>query len=168
MKKIAVLIEELFDEQELIYPYYRLLEDFEVDLVGAEKDKEYTSKAGFKKKSTVASKDVSADDYAAVYIPGGFSPDYMRRTEATVKLVTDMFNQGKPVAAICHAGWMLASSCDLKGKQVTSTGSIKDDLIHAGADWVNREVVVSDNIISSRGPSDMPALMRELLKMIEG
>jgi len=168
MKKIAILIEELFDEQELIYPYYRLLEDYEVDLIGAEEGKEYKSKAGFTKKSTKASKDVSADEYAAIYIPGGFSPDYMRRTQATVDLVKEFEAQGKPIAAICHAGWMLASCCDIQGEDITSTKSIADDLINAGANWVDREVVVSGNHLSSRGPGDMPALMKELLKAIEG
>lgn len=168
MKKIAILIEELFDEQELIFPFYRLQEDYEVDLVGAEKGKEYTSKAGFKKKSTVASKDISADDYDALYIPGGFSPDYMRRSEATKDFVKAMDKAKKPIAAICHAGWMLASCCDIKGEEITSTASIKDDLINAGAKWVDKEVVVTKNHITSRKPEDMPAMMKEFLKVLEG
>ncbi len=168
MKKVAILIEELFDEQELIYPLYRLMEDYEVDLIGAEEGKVYKSKVGFAKASTKASKDVSADDYVGLYIPGGFSPDFMRRTEATKDLVKAFEKQGKPIAAICHAGWMLASCCDIKGEEITSTRSIADDLIHAGGIWVDREVVISGNHITSRGPGDMPALMREFLKAIQG
>lgn len=166
MKKIAILIENLFDEHELIYPYHRLREDFEVHLVGTEKDTVYVSKAGLKVKSSHGSRDVKAEDYEALFIPGGFSPDYMRRSEATKALAKEFDRMKKPIAAICHGGWMLASCCDLKGKQVTSTYSIKDDLIHAGATWLDQEVVVSDNLITSRNPGDLPALIKALLGKI--
>ena len=148
MKKIAILIENLFDEQELIYPYHRLKEDYEVHLVGTKKDTEYKSKSGLAFKSTHASADVKADDYVALFIPGGFSPDHMRRCEATVDLVKEFNNQKKPIAAICHGPWMLASCCDLKGKDMTSFFSIKDDLVNAGANWIDKELVVSGNLIT--------------------
>ena len=109
MKKVAVLIEEMFDEKELLYPYFRLLEEgYEVHLVGTEKDKVYKGKSGLTEKSTHSSKDIQAKDYSGVVIPGGFSPDYMRRTEATVNFVKEMDEQDKTVAAICHGRWMLA------------------------------------------------------------
>ena len=164
MKKIAVLIEDLFNERELIYPYYRLQEEgFEVHLVGSKKDTVYTSKVGLTEKSTHASNEVRAEDYDGVVIPGGFSPDYMRRKKATVDFVRDMDKAGKPVAAICHAGWLLASACDIKGKKVTSFFSIKDDLINAGAEYVDEEVVVSGNIITSRSPADLPAFLKTII-----
>ncbi len=164
MKKIAILIENLFDERELIYPYYRLLEEgFEVHLVGSKKDTIYTSKSGLKEKSTHASDEVNAKDYDAVVIPGGFSPDHMRRTKATVDFVRDMDQTNKPIAAICHGGWMLASACDLKGKKVTSFFSIKDDLINAGAEYLDEEVVVDGNIITSRTPKDLPIFMKTII-----
>lgn len=166
MKKIAILIENLFDEEELIAPYHRLREDFEVVLVGSEADKEYKSKAGFTKKSDVASKDIDAKDFAGVIIPGGFSPDYMRRSEYSVKFVKELHEQGKPVAAICHAGWMLAESLDLNGVKLTSTPTIKTDLVNAGANWVNEEVVVDKNIVTSRSPKDLPAFVKEFIKLI--
>ena len=167
MKRVAILLENLFDERELVYPYYRLLEEgFQVDLIGSEKDTIYTSKSGLTEKSTHGSDEVSADDYDALVIPGGFSPDYMRRSKATVDFVRDMDRANKPIAAICHGGWMLASACDLKGKKVTSFFSIKDDLINAGAEYIDEEVVVDGNIISSRTPKDLPVFVKTLIDKI--
>lgn len=167
MKKIAVLLENLFDEQEVIYPYHRFREDYEVVLVGTEAEKEYKSKDGFKLKSHVASKDVSCDEFDGVFIPGGFSPDYMRGSEDTVKFVKSMDEKDKPVAAICHGGWMLAESCDIEGKKVTSVGTIKTDLKNAGANWVDEEVVVDGNIISGRTPKDLPAVVKAFIEAVE-
>jgi len=167
MKKIAILIEDLFNERELIYPYYRLLEEgFEVHLVGPKKDAVYTSKSGLTEKSTHASNEIRAEDYDGVVIPGGFSPDFMRRTRATVDFVREMDKLNKPVAAICHGGWMLASACNLKGKKVTSFFSIKDDMVHAGAEYVDEEVVVSGNIITSRNPNDLPVFLKAIIEKL--
>lgn len=167
MKKVAILIESLFDERELIYPYYRLLEEgYEVHLVGTEKDTVYSSKVGLTQKSTHASKEVSAKDYDGVVIPGGFSPDYMRRSEATVKFVREMDEQNKLIATICHGGWMLASACDIKGKKVTSFFAIKDDLINAGAEYVDEEVVVDGNLVTSRTPQDLPVFLKKIIEKL--
>lgn len=166
MKKVAVLIENLFDEEELIAPYHRLREDYEVVLVGTEANKEYKSKSGFVKKSDVASKDVKAVDFDGVVIPGGFSPDYMRRSKDTVNFVKELHEMDKPVAAICHAGWMLAESLDLNGVKMTSTASIRKDMENAGAIWVDEEVVVDNNILTSRSPEDLSAFMREFIKFV--
>lgn len=165
MKKIAILLENLFDEHEVIYPYHRFKEDFEVLLVGTEAGKVYKSKEGFSLKSDAASRDVSADSFDALFIPGGFSPDYMRRSEATIKLVKAMHDQGKPIAAICHAGWVLASAIDLGGKKVTSYPTLKDDLVHAGAEWVN-EIVVDDNLVTGRNPQDLPGVVKAFIKKL--
>lgn len=166
MKKIAILIENLFNEEELIAPYHRLREDYEVVLVGTEADKEYNSKEGFKKKSDVASRDVNAEDFAGVVIPGGFSPDYMRKSKDSVKFFKDIYESGKPVAAICHAGWMLAESLDLHGVKMTSTSTIRKDMENAGANWVDEEVVVDKNLVTSRSPKDIPAFMKEFIKLV--
>jgi protease I len=167
MKRIAILIEDLFNERELIYPYYRLLEEgYEVHLVGPKKDTVYTAKSGLTEKSTHASNEIRAEDYDGVVIPGGFSPDFMRRTKATVDFVRDMDKLNKPVAAICHGGWMLASACNLKGKKVTSFFSIKDDMVHAGAEYVDEEVVVSGNIITSRNPNDLPVFLKAIIEKL--
>lgn len=168
MKKVAILLENMFDERELIYPYYRLLEEgFEVDLVGAEKDTVYSSKVGLTQRSTHASADISAEEYDAVVIPGGFSPDYMRRSQATVDFVRDMCEAGKPVAAICHGPWMLASACDLKGKKMTSFYSIRDDLTNAGAEWVDMQVVEDGNLITSRNPNDLPVFLKMIIAKLK-
>lgn len=167
MKKIALLVENLFDERELIYPYFRLLEEgYEVHLVGSEKDTVYTSKAGMTEKSTHSSKEVAARDYDGVVIPGGFSPDNMRRCKETVDFVREMDREGKLIATICHGGWMLASACDLKGKKVTSFFSIKDDMVNAGAEYLDEEVVIDGNLITSRTPKDLPAFLKAIIEKL--
>lgn len=168
MKKVAILIDKFFDEKELIYPYFRLLEEgFEVHLVGPEKDTVYPSKSTFSEKSTHSSDEVKAEDYAAVVIPGGYSPDHMRRNEATLDFVREADRLGIPIAAICHGPWMMASCCDLKGKKLTGFFSIKDDLVNAGAEYVDAEVVVDGNLITSRTPKDLPAFLKAIIEKIE-
>lgn len=167
MRKVAVLLENQFDEREVVYPIIRLKEaGFEVDIVGTDKDTDYVSKSGLTETSTHSSKEVSADDYVGLVIPGGFSPDYMRRSKDTLKLVEEMDKADKPVAAICHGPWLLASAADIKGKDVTSYPSIKDDVINAGANYVDKEVVVDGNIITSRTPDDLPAFMKALIEKL--
>jgi protease I len=100
-------------------------------------------------------------------IPGGYAPDRMRRHEAMVALVRQAFAQGKIVAAICHAGWMLCSAGVLEDKQATSFSAIKDDMVNAGADWVDREVVQDGNLITSRTPDDLPAFLRTIIAACE-
>ncbi len=168
MKRVAILIENLFDERELIYPYYRLLEEgYEVHLVGSEKDTVYSSKAGVTERSTHASIEVSAKDYDAVIIPGGFSPDNMRRCKPTVEFVKDMDKENKIIAAICHGPWMMASCCDLKGKKITAFYSIKDDLVNAGGEYIDEEVVVDGNLITSRTPKDLPAFLKAIIEKLK-
>lgn len=166
MKKIAILLENLFDEQEVVVPFHRLREEYEVHLVGTEKDKVYSSKVGFGMKSTHASREVKADDYDGLVIPGGFSPDFMRRSDDTIRFVKEMNAQGKPIAAICHGPWMLATAVDLKGKNVTSFYSIKSDMENAGANWVDAEVVVSGNLITSRNPMDLPEFLKTFISKV--
>ena len=166
-KKVAVLAEEIYQEMELWVPYYRLKEEgADVKIVAPEK-KTYNSKLGYPVNADVAAADVSAKDFDGVVIPGGYAPDMMRRYPAMLSLVRDCFNQGKPVAAICHAGWVPASAGILKGKKATCFFSIKDDVINAGAKYVDEEVVVDGNLITSRTPADLPAFCRELVKALE-
>ena len=142
-KKIIIPIETMFNDQEFWYPYYRLQEaGYQVTVVGSGTADSYTGKAGTVKKVDAAADGVSAGDYDGIVIPGGYAPDHMRRYPAMVQLVKDTFQRGKLVAAICHAGWMLASAGVLKGRRVTSYYAIKDDLVNAGADWVDEPVVV--------------------------
>lgn len=168
MKKVAILLENLFDEREFIYPYYKLMDaGYQVDVISPEKGKTYAGKEGLTQKSTHASKDICAQDYAAVVIPGGFSPDYMRRTPETVAFVKEMDAQQKPVAAICHGPSMLASAANIKGKTLTSHHAIRDDLIHAGVQYVDVEVAVDGNIVTARKPDDLVPFMQALIALIE-
>lgn len=163
-KRIAVLAENLYQELELWYPVLRMREEgATVVIVGTGSASTYTSKHGYPVTVDVAAGDVSADDFDAVIVPGGYGPDLLRRYDTVLDLVKGLHDQGKVVAAICHAGWVLASAKILKGKTLTSVPAIKDDLIHAGATWVDQEVVRDGNLITSRVPQDLPAFCREII-----
>lgn len=168
IKKIAILVADYFEDNELFYPYYRLLEEgYEVDLIGAKKNETYKSKHGAPAVSHLASKDVSSHDYTAVIIPGGYSPDHMRRSKETIEFVKQMDSQNKLIASICHGPWMMASCCNLKNRTITGFYSIKDDLVNAGANYVDEEVVVDGNFITSRTPKDLPAFLKAILKALK-
>jgi protease I len=164
-RKIMVLVEEMFNDQEFWYPFYRLKEaGAQVVVVGSGSAGTYAGKSGTQARPDVAADDVTASEFDGIIIPGGYAPDHMRRYPAMVKLVKELFEAQKVVAAICHAGWMLASAEILKGRTVTSVPAIKDDLIHAGANWVDEEVVIDGKLITSRKPDDLPAFMRAVIK----
>lgn len=162
-KKIAILVENLYQDQELWYPYYRMKEDgADVTVVGPRVDT-FTSKYGYPVKADRSASDVSAEEFDAVIIPGGYAPDHMRRHQAMVDLIRDAMSQRKVVAAICHAGWMLISAGVLNGRAVTGFFAIRDDLVNAGARYLDDEVVVDDRLITSRQPSDLPAFCRAII-----
>lgn len=166
-KRVAVLAENMYQELELWYPLLRLREaGAETFVVGSGSAQEYKSKLGYPVDVDVVADDVQARDIDAVIIPGGYSPDLMRRYPAMVKLVREANEQGKIIAAICHAGWMLASAGVLRGKKATSFFAIKDDLINAGADWVDAEVVRDGNLITSRMPDDLPVFCRTIIEAL--
>lgn len=161
---IAVLVEDVYEDQELWYPVRRLQEEgAQVLVVGPEKGQTYHSKHGYAATADRAASDVSPDELAALVIPGGYAPDKMRRSEAMLELVKNVFQAGKPVAAICHAGWVLCSAGVVRGRRATSFSSIKDDMENAGAQWSDEQVVVDGNLITSRMPDDLPAFMRTLI-----
>ena len=163
-KKVILLVEETYNDREFWYPYYRLKEaGAQVTVVGPERWS-YSGAAGIKATADAGVKEVQAVDYDGLVIPGGYAPDHMRRHPAMVKLVKDMAEAGKIVAAICHAGWMLASAEVLKGRTVTGFFAIKDDLVHAGARYVDQDVAVDGNLITSRTPDDLPAFLRAIIK----
>jgi protease I len=163
-KRIAILAENLYQEMELWVPYYRLREEgAEVRVVGAGGATSYASKHGYPVNVDVQAEQVKAVEFDAVVVPGGYAPDLMRRHPAMVGLVREAVQQGKVVAAICHAGWMLASAGVLKGRRATSFFSIKDDMVNAGAQWVDAEVVVDGTLITSRKPDDLPAFCRAIV-----
>jgi protease I len=167
MKKIAILVAEFYDDNELYYPYYRLQEaGFQVHLIGAIKAQAYKSKHGMIATSDFAANEVNPADYAGLLIPGGFSPDYMRRSSDIVTFAKTFADAKKPIAAICHGPWLMASVCDLKNRKLTSYYSIKDDLVHAGAIYVDAPVVVDGNYVTSRTPKDLPVFLPAFIKLI--
>jgi protease I len=167
-KKVVIPVESLFNTFEFWYPYYRLKEaGADVVVVGSGSAETYTGKPGTEVKVDTSIDQVTAADFDAIVIPGGYAPDIMRRYPLMVQLVKELFSKGKVVAAICHAGWMLASARILAGKTVTSFFAIKDDLVNAGAEWVDQEVVVDGNLVTSRTPDDLPAFMRAVIGAIQ-
>lgn len=169
MKKIAILVADLYDDNELYYPYYRLQESgYEVHLIGALKAQAYKSKNGMIATSDLSAKEANPKDYDGLVIPGGFSPDYMRRSSDIVTFARAMADAKKPIAAICHGPWLMASVCDLKGRKMTGFYSIKDDLVHAGAIYVDAPVVVDGNYVTSRTPKDLPVFLPAFIKLIQG
>jgi protease I len=167
-KRVAVLVEQQYQEMEVWYPVYRLREaGCQVVLVGPKAGETYPSKLGYPAKSDKAANDVSAGDFDAVVVPGGFAPDFIRRSEAMIRLVSDMAEQGKVVAAICHGPWVLCSTQALKGKKATCFFAIKDDVVNAGAKYVDQEVVRDGNIITSRKPDDLPAFTTMIIQAVK-
>jgi len=167
-KRVAVLAEEMYQELELWYPLLRLREaGAEVKVIGTGSAETYGSKHGYPVTVDASADEVSADDFDAVIIPGGYAPDRMRRYPALVNFVREMNAQGKVVAAICHAGWVLVSADILKGRRATCFFAIKDDLVNAGATYLDQEVVVDDNLITSRTPDDLPAFCRAIIAALE-
>jgi protease I len=170
MARIAMIADDLFEDLELRYPYDRLREaGHEVVLVGLEAGKRITGKRG-REHVTVerAAADVRADDFDALVIPGGYSPDKLRTSRPAVAFTRAFFDQGKLVAAVCHAAWMLIEADVAEGRTVTSWPSIRTDLINAGARWVDREVVEDGNLVTSRRPDDLPAFAEAILRRLSG
>ena len=169
MAKIAFIVDEMFEDSEFRVPYHRAKEaGHEPVIIGLEANKRLEGKKGEEAITTdVAIGDIDANSFDALVIPGGYSPDKIRSDAGMVDLTRSIADAGKPVAAICHAGWMLAEADIIKGKTVTSWPSIKTDLINAGANWVDQEVVEDGNLITSRKPDDLEAFSKALLAQIE-
>jgi protease I len=162
-RRVAILAENDYEDLELWYPLLRLRESgAEVTIVGAGAPS-YTSKHGYPVPTDTSADRVNAADFDAIIIPGGYAPDHMRRHAAMVHLVREAVHQGKVVAAICHAGWLLASANVLRNKRVTGFFSIKDDLINAGGLYEDSAVVQDENLITSRMPDDLPEFCRTII-----
>jgi protease I len=166
-KRVAVLAENNYQELELWYPLLRLREaGAETFVVGTGSAATYKSKGGYPVDVDVEAGQVSASDVDAVVVPGGYAPDLMRRYPDVLKLVREASDQDKVVAAICHAGWVLASAGVVKGKKATCVAAIKDDMVNAGATYVDAEVVRDGNLVTSRVPSDLPAFCRTIIEAL--
>jgi protease I len=166
-KKIIQLVSADFEDLELWYPVLRLREEgATVHIVGEKAGEEYIGKYGVPILSDLSWGNINPNDYDALLVPGGWSPDKLRRYEEVINIVRTMNDAKKPIGQICHAGWVLISAKILNGKKVTSTPGIKDDMENAGATWVNEPVVVDGNLISSRRPPDLPDYLREYIKVL--
>ncbi len=166
-EKICILVADQYQDLEVWYPLLRFREEgAETMAVGAEAGKVYVSKRGYPVVADRSIGDVRAAEFDAVIIPGGWAPETLRQDQRVLKLVREMHEAGKVVAAICHAGWLLASAGIVNGRKATCFKAIKDDLIHAGANYVDAEVVADGNLITSRMPTDLPAFCREVAKAL--
>lgn len=166
-KKVVLLTENLYQELELWVPYYRLKEEgAEVVVVGSGSNRTYTGKYGYPIEIDKEAKEIDVSKFDGVVIPGGYAPDVMRRYPEMVRIVREAHQKGKVIAAICHAGWMLVSAGVLKGKKVTGVSAIKDDLVNAGATYLDQEVVRDGNLITSRKPDDIPAFCRAVIEAL--
>lgn len=156
-KKVFTILDEDFEDLELWYPVLRLQEEgATVHFVGKEAGKKYIGQHGIPATSDYAFTDIKAENYDGILVPGGWAPDKLRRYPEVLTLIKEMDQAEKPIGQICHAGWVLISADILKGRKVTSTPGIKDDMSNAGATWVDEPVVVDGHIISSRRPPDLP------------
>jgi protease I len=168
-KRIAILVDNIYQDQEVWYPYFRFKEaGAEVVTVAAKAGETYTSKHGYPIKSDAAYDNVHAADFDGVIVPGGYAPDIIRRYSAANHFVHEMNRQGKLVAAICHGAWVLCSADMLKGRRATCFFAVKDDVVHAGARYEDAEVVVDGNLVTSRKPEDLPAFCRAALEVLTG
>ena len=166
-KRIAIYVDQFYQELEVWYPYYRLKEaGAEVVLVGAKAGETYPSKVGYPCTADKSYDQIAVRDFDGVVIPGGYAPDHMRRHTRANQFVKEMDEEGKLVAAICHGLWVPCSAGILKGRRATCFFAIRDDIIHAGARYEDAEVVVDGNLVTSRKPDDLPAFCRASIEVL--
>ena len=166
-KRAAVAIGPLFEDIEALYPLYRLREaGAQVEVIGAEAGTTLPGKKGDELETERAAGDLSADDLDVLVVAGGYGPDKLRTDEGLLRLVRELNEQGKPIAFICHGGWVPASADVVAGRRVTGAPPIADDMRNAGAEWEDAEVVVDGNLVSSREPADLPAFMRAPIEVV--
>ncbi len=164
MKSIVAVIDDVYEDLELWYPRIRMEEQgWKVVVAGPEKGRLYTGKHGYPCRSEASFAELAAGDFDALLVPGGFAPDKIRRDSSVLALTREMNAQGKLIAFICHAGWVLISAGILKGKRATSTVGIRDDMLNAGALWEDTPLVVDGNLVSSRTPADLAPFARGMV-----
>lgn len=166
-KRVAIFVDQQYQEMEVWYPYYRLLEaGAEAQFVAAEARKSYPSKTGYPCVSHKSYEEARPEEYDGVIVPGGFAPDFIRRHPASSRFIAQVYRQGKLVGAICHGLWCLCSADVLKGRRCTSFFAIRDDVAHAGGLWEDSGVVVDGNLVSSRKPDDLPAFLKACMQVL--
>ncbi len=168
-KRIALLMDEGYQELEGWYPYYRLKEEgATVEVVAAEAGKSYPSKLGYPFESTLSAREAMGQTWDALIAPGGWCADFMRRHASMVEFTQKCAADGITLAAICHGVWMLCCTDALRGRRATSFMAIEWDVRNAGAEWVDEEVVVDGNVITSRKPDDLPAFCGAIIAALAG
>jgi protease I len=167
LAKVLLFIENGFEDMEAMYPYYRLLEaGFAVDVAGPQLGAVYKGKYGYPLTATIAAEAVTLSDYAALIIPGGQAPDKMRLNEALVDLVRQADKQGLVIGAICHGPQMLIEADIVRGRNVTCYRSVLTDILNAGGIYHDLEVIMDENLVTSRTPTDLPAFMQQILSRL--
>jgi protease I len=164
--KVLIISADNFEDTELLVPYYRLLEEgVLVDVASLRKGK-ITGKHGYDVEAVKTLEEIDPDDYGLLLLPGGKAPEVVRKQPDALRIAKSFFNANKPVAAICHGPETLISAGLLKGKHATCYKSVASEMKESGALYADREVVVDGNLVTSRQPSDLPAFMREIMRMI--
>ncbi len=167
MKTILIITADMCDDSELIYPYYRMLEEgYCVDIASFEKTL-VKAKYHFSVEANISVREVKSDLYDGLLLPGGMAPEKLRQNSDVIRIVKEFSGMNKPIGAICHGQQVLISANILKNKNATCYPGIKDDLINAGALYEDSEVVVNDRLVTSRRPGDLPAFIREFLKLLK-
>jgi deglycase len=165
-KKVLILAGPEYEDMELQYPRYRLAEAGAQVTIAGIGEKTYFGKKGVPVDVDTQVTDVRSGDFDALVIPGGYAPDKIRRVPEALDIVREMNDQGKTIGFICHAGWVPISAGVLKGRRVTCVSAIKDDVVNAGAEYVNEPVVVDGNFVTSRTPEDLPVWLPALIDRI--
>ena len=166
-QKILLFVGDIYEDLELQYPKYRLREAGKQVVIAGEKRGEiYKGKHGYPAKADLSFDEVNESDFDALIIPGGYAPDKLRKLPKVLEITRKFHEQKKLIAFICHAGWIPISAKVIKGITCTCYEAIKDDLINAGANYVDQSVVVDKHFISSRFPNDLPNFCREILKYL--
>lgn len=167
-KRILAFVDDIYEDLELWYPKIRLEEEgWRVTVAGPAADTVYKGKHGYPCRSDATIGDARAADYDALLVPGGFMPDKLRRDPKVLQLVREFDAAKKPIAFICHAGWILISADILRGRRATSTVGIKDDMRNAGAIWSDEPLVVDGHLISSRTPADLAVFARAFVDALK-
>jgi len=165
--KALIMSADNFEDSELLVPYYRLKEEgVDVDIASLRKGK-IKGKHGYEVDVTKTFQEIDADDYAILVLPGGKAPEAVRRENEAIRIAKDFFGKNKPVSAICHGPQTLISAGLLKGRHATCYRSVAPEMKEAGAHYEDAEVVVDGNLVTSRVPSDLPAFLRETMKMLK-
>jgi protease I len=166
-KTVLFFAGPLYEDLELWYPKIRLEEEGASTLVAGTGEKTYQGKRGYPLTVDTSVDEIEAAEFDGLVIPGGYAPDIMRRSQKLLRLTREIYQAGKPVAFICHAGWVPISAGIVKGKRGTSVSAIKDDLVNAGMLWEDSAVVVDGNLISSRTPADLPQFCKAIIAALQ-